>query len=235
MNINKEIAIRFDTFAKQFFLFHSKHKKFLNNTSKFEILGLEVALYSDEKDHENKYLIPTLLGASEQIRERKKTSRSQWSEARFFEVIEENLLPEVIEKIKNLYNFVRELTDRKSDWGTGKETGSFTAKLDVSGHLFSVFSVYTDGNISINIGWNHKRLAEVNKDISEKFRSEVNLITKKKFTQRKWEEGWPKIALESLSDQQLSSLMDLLKKFKKALLENYVTGNGSIDNIVPKK
>ena len=87
--------------------------------------------------------------------------------------------------------------------------------MDINNNLFSVFSVYTDGNISINIGWNHKRLAEVNKDISEKFRSEVNLITKKKFTQRKWEEGWPKIALESLSDQQLTNLMDLVKKFKK--------------------
>jgi len=194
--------------------------EFLNNTSKFEILGLEVALYSDEKDPENKYLIPTLLGASEQTRDKKKILRSQWSKARFFEVVEESLLPEIIEKIKNLYNFAKELTDRKHDWGTGKETGSFTAKLDINGHLFSVFSVYTDGNISINKGWNHKRLAEVNKDISEGFRSEVNLIAKKKFTQGNWEEGWPKIALELLSNQQLIGLMDLLKKFKKALLEN---------------
>ncbi len=194
--------------------------EFLNNTSKFEILGLEVVLYSDKKDPEDKYLIPTLLGASEQTRERKKTSRSQWSEARFFDVVEESLSLEIIEKINNLYNFAKELTDRKPDWGTGKETGSFTAKLDINGHLFSVLSVYTDGNISINIGWNHKRLSEVNKDISEKFRLEVNLITKKKFTQRSWEEGWPKITLESLSNQQLTSLMDLLKKFKKTLLEN---------------
>ena len=209
--------------------------EFLNNTSKFEILGLEVALYSDEKDLENKYLIPALLGASEQTRDRKKKSRSQWSEARFFEAVEESLLLKIIEKINNLYDFAKKLTDRKPDWGTGKETGSFTAKLDINGHLLSVFSVYTDGNISINIGWNHKHLSEVNKDISEKFRSEVNLITKKKFTQRRWEEGWPKIALESLSDQQLTNLMDLVKKFKKVVLENYVTGNDSIDNIIPKK
>ena len=196
--------------------------EFLNNTSKFEILGLEVALYSDEKDPENKYLIPTLLGASEQARGRKIITRSQWSKARFFEVVEEGLLPEITEKINNFYKFAKDLTDRKPDWGTGKETGSFTAKLNINNNLFSVFSVYTDGNISINIGWNHKHLAEVNKDISEKFRSEVNLITKKKFTQRRWEEGWPKIALESLSAQQLTSLMDLLKKFKKELLENYI-------------
>jgi len=194
--------------------------EFLNNTSKFEILGLEVALYSDEKDPENKYLIPTLLGVSEQTRERKKTSRSQWSESRFFEVVEESLLSKTIKKINELYKFVNELTDRKPDWGTGKETGSFTAKLDINNNIFSVFSVYTDGNISINIGWNHKRLTEVNKDISEGFRSEVNLIVKKKFTQSNWEEGWPKIALESLSDQQLINLMGLLKKFKKTLLEN---------------
>ena len=209
--------------------------EFLNNTSKFEILGLEVALYSDEKEPENKYLIPILLGASEQTRERKKTSRSQWSEARFFDAVEDSLSLEIIEKIKNLYNFAKRLTGRKSDWGTGKETGSFTAKLDINAHLFSVFSVYTDGNISINIGWNHKRLSEVNKDIAEEFRSEVNLIAKKKFTQSNWEGGWPKIALEPLSDQQLTNLMNLVKKFKKVLLENYVTGNGSIDNIVPKK
>lgn len=194
--------------------------EFLNNTSKFEILGLEVALYSDEKDPENKYLIPTLLGASEQARGRKKISRSQWSEARFFEVVEESLSPEIIEKINKLFKFVNELTVRKPDWGTGKETGSLTAKLDIGGHLFSVFSIYTNGNISINIGWNHKRLAEVNKDISEKFRSEVSRIAKKKFTQVKWEEGWPKIALMQLSDEQLTTLMDLLRKFKKTLLEN---------------
>jgi len=135
--------------------------EFLNNTSKFEILGLEVALYSDEKDPENKYLIPTLLGASEQSRERKKTSRSQWSETRFFEVAEESLLPGIIEKINNLYAFVNKLTDEKIYWGTGKEVGSFTGKLDIDNHLYSILSVYTDGNISINIGWNHKRLTEI--------------------------------------------------------------------------
>jgi len=197
--------------------------EFLNNTSKFEILGLEVALYSDEKDPENKYLIPTLLGVSEQTRERKKTSRSQWSESRFFEAAKENLSVEIIEKIKNLYDFAKKLTDRKPDWGTGKETGSFTAKLDISGHLFSVFSIYTDGNISINIGWNHKRLTETNKNISEKFRKEVNQIAKKSITKNSWENGWPKIALESFSAQQLTSLKGLLEKFKKELLENYIS------------
>ena len=194
--------------------------EFLNNTSKFEILGLEITLYSDEKDPENKYLIPTLLGASERTRDKKKILRSQWSEVRFFEAVEESLSPEVKEKIKNLYKFAKDLTDIKPDWGTGKETGSFTAKLDISSHLFSVFSVYTDGNISINIGWNHKHLAEVNKDISEKFRLEVNRIAKKSITKNSWENGWPKIALESLSAQQLTSLKDLLEKFKKELLEN---------------
>jgi hypothetical protein len=194
--------------------------EFLNNTSKFEILGLEVVLYSDEKDPENKYLIPTLLGASEQTRERKIITRSQWSEVRFFEAVEESLSREIIAKINNLYKFAKDLTGRKPDWGTGKETGSFTAKLDISGHLFSVFSVYTDGNISINIGWNHKRLAGVNKDISEKFRLEVNRIAKKSITKNSWENGWPKIALMQLSNEQLTALMDLLKKFKKILLEN---------------
>jgi hypothetical protein len=194
--------------------------EFLNNTSKFEILGLEVALYSDEKDLENKYLIPALLGASEQTRDRKKKSRSQWSEARFFEAVEEKLSPEVIEKIDDLYAFVNKLTDEKIYWGTGKEVGSFTGKLDIDNHLYSIISVYTDGNISINIGWNHKRLTETNKNISEKFRKEVNQIAKKSITKNSWENGWPKIALESLSDQQLTSLKDLLEKFKKELLEN---------------
>jgi hypothetical protein len=186
--------------------------EFLNNNSKFEILGLEVALYSDEKDPENKYLIPTLLGASEQARGRKKISRSQWSKARFFEAVEESLSPEVIEKINDLYAFVNKLTDEKIYWGTGKEVGSFTGKLDIDNHLYSILSVYTDGNISINIGWNHKR--------SEKFRLEVNRIAKKSITKNSWENGWPKITLKSLSAQQLADLMDLLKKFRKTLLEN---------------
>jgi len=160
--------------------------EFLNNTSKFEILGLEVALYSDEKEPENKYLIPTLLGASEQARGRKIITRSQWSETRFFDIVKENLLPEIVKKINDLYDFVNKLTDEKIYWGTGKEVGSFTGKLDIDNHLYSILSVYTDGNISINIGWNHKRLTE----------------------------------LESLSTQQLTNLVDLLKKFKKVLLEN---------------
>ena len=197
--------------------------EFLNNTSKFEILGLEVILYSDEKDLENKYLIPTLLGASEQIRDSKKKSRSQWSKERFFEAVEENLSPEIREKIKNLYKFTKDLTDREPNWGTGKETGSFTGKLDIDNHLYSILSVYTDGNISINIGWNHKHLSEINKDISEKFRKEANQITKKSITKNSWENGWPKIALKSLSDQQLIGLKGLLEKFKKELLENYIS------------
>jgi hypothetical protein len=194
--------------------------EFLNNTSRFEILGLEVALYSDEKDPENKYLIPTLLGVSEQTRDRKKTSRSQWSESRFFEVAKESLLPEIIEKINDFYAFVNKLTDEKIYWGTGKEVGSFTGKLDIDNHLYSIISVYTDGNISINIGWNYKLLTKTNKNISEKFRKEVNQIAKKSITKNSWENGWPKIALESLSDQQLTSLKGLLEKFKKELLEN---------------
>ena len=194
--------------------------EFLNNTSKFEILGLEVALYSDEKDPENKYLIPTLLGASEQARGRKIITRSQWSETRFFDIVKENLLPEIVKKINDLYDFVNKLTDEKIYWGTGKEVGSFTGKLDIDNHLYSILSVYTDGNISINIGWNHKRLTETNKNISEKFRKEVNQIAKKSITKNSWENGWPKIALEKLSDQQLTKLVDLLKKFKKILLEN---------------
>jgi len=194
--------------------------EFLNSTSKFEILGLEVVLYCDKQDSENKYLIPTLIGASEQTRDSKKKSRSQWSESRFFEVAKESLLPEIIEKINDLYAFVNKLTDKKIYWGTGKEVGSFTGKLDIDNHLYSIISVYTDGNISINIGWNHKLFTKTNKNISEKFRKEVNQIAKKSITKNSWENGWPKIALESLSDQQLTSLKGLLEKFKKELLEN---------------
>jgi len=195
--------------------------EFLNSTSKFEILGLEVALYCDENESENKYLIPTLVGVSEQTREIKKKSRSKWSETRFFDAVKENLQPETIDKINDLYEFINKFTDRKPYWGTGKETGSFTGKIYINNYLYSFLSVYTDGNISINIGWNHKLLSEINKNISEEYRKEVNQIIKKSIARNSWENGWPRIALESLSVQQLTSLKGLLEKFKKELLENY--------------
>lgn len=114
-----------------------------------------------------------------------------------------------------LFNFGKEITGREVEWGVGKERGSFTARLVIGKEKFSLFSVYTTNQFTINIGWNCNRLKKLGIDISEEYRIKVKNELNMEFAQKSWEQGWP--------TGQLTTLIPTMKEVFKALIKEFAT------------
>ncbi len=185
--------------------------EFMNETSVFDVYGLEIRLFASGG---KKILAPKLLGQSERVRERKSTRvYSKWNEERFFAALGEDV-PDVVKITRDLMSFGVKVSGRQVEWGSGKESGSFTARLIVNGKRFSLFSVYTYGKFSINIGWNYEKLEELNPNLSEDYRVRAIKELAVDFERRGWE-SW-----HLLPTAELSSLLpDNAKAFKKIITD----------------
>jgi hypothetical protein len=78
--------------------------------------------------------------------------RRRWNESSFFKDAAKNLTTGEVEKVRRLYEFSVEYTDRVK-WGTGPQRGAFSAvcySLDLSKSLYTAFS---DGTLGLNFGW----------------------------------------------------------------------------------
>jgi hypothetical protein len=80
-----------------------------------------------------------------------KPGKQRWTEERFFNEIKKELDPEVCQAIEGLYQWSKN-TANQVMFGTGKEVGSFTFYYLRQGKLLSVFSVSTQGNLTVNYG-----------------------------------------------------------------------------------
>jgi len=81
----------------------------------------------------------------------KRAKRKKWTEAEFFRVLADNVEPEVVGIIQELYEWSRVVADRV--WfGTGTVTGSFTFHYRREGKTMSVFTISTGGWITLNYG-----------------------------------------------------------------------------------
>ena len=114
-------------------------------------------------------LIPHLYGASSKAPE---TKRKQWTEEEFFRVLGEKTAdPKVVTVAEELHKWAKKEADRI--WlGTGIETGSITFHYLKDGKTISVFTIYTNGRISLNYGWlstqiDRKTMKEFHKLIHE--------------------------------------------------------------------
>ncbi len=121
-------------------------------------------------------------------------------------------LPDVLEIATDLMSFGVKVSGKQIEWGKGKESGSFTARLIVKGKPFSLFSVYTYGKFSVNIGWNYRKLEELNPNLSENYRNRAAKELAVDFERKSWENGWPTAQLSSL-------LLDNAKTFKKIITD----------------
>jgi len=94
-------------------------------------------------------LISHLYGASSKPPE---TKRKQWTEEEFFRVLgEKNTDPKVITVAEELRKWAKKEADRI--WfGTGIETGSITFHYLKDEKTISVFTIYTNGRLSLNYG-----------------------------------------------------------------------------------
>lgn len=143
------------------------------------------------------------------------TPAARWTAERFFATLNSMSASDVPTAHK-LVDFGSKLTERAMEPGVGAERGSLTARLKVSGFAFSLFSVYTTGDLSINIGWS-KRLKREGGDLSEHYRSkaaDAGFV----FDRSSWENGWPMVKL-AVVEQKLGDFEQLMTSVARELRE----------------
>ena len=175
--------------------------EFLNRQMQLtDVFAVEVRQYvSPDKTHRT--LVPRLIGKVES-----KSSGSagggpgqRWDRSRF----EASLgveSPDLVSHVEKLINFGTTITGRDVEWGMGRGRGSFTARLVEDGHRFSLFSVYTTGEVSINIGWSSEDLANLDSSYSESVRLHVNDLFSLSISESTWQRGWVMMPLRLVAD-----------------------------------
>lgn len=186
---------------------------FLNRQmQRTEVLIVEAKQYLTDN---TKVVVPVLFGYTEQARMVKKSvtvttsSSRKWDEQSFFGA----LAPDQADMARMLMKFGMEITGRNIEWGVGKERGSFTARLVIGSNRYSLFSVYTSGEFSVNFGWNHQKTSQLKPDISEQYRTLINEKLGVDIAQNKWENGWPMIQLSMLTDELRSAFEVITGKY----------------------
>lgn len=138
--------------------------EFLNKQmERSEILIVEARQY-EYKDI--KIVTPILFGYTEEARQVKKTvsvttgQRKKWDKESFFKDARDKLNEEDVKAINFLFDKSQSLKAELS-WGTGKTCGSFSAKWPQLGK-YSVFTVFSEGTLTINFGSFNKNGEELN-------------------------------------------------------------------------
>ncbi len=171
--------------------------------SAFSLHALEMRRFQTDS---TEILIPHLYGASSKSPENK---RRQWTEEEFFRLFrEKNTDPEVVSVAEDFHEWAKKEADRI--WfGTGIETGSITFHYLKDGKTISVFTIYTNGRLSLNYGW---LSTQVDKTTMEEFHRLVHEIPSFSRISADFSK-WPSIKLaEAFIDQES------VEKFKKAVL-----------------
>lgn len=154
-------------------------------------------------------LVPRVVGQVDAP----KPSTSRWDKDRLFAALGTEATTEEVALAEDLLRFGAEVSGRPVEWGTGKQRGSFTARLVISGQRFSLFSVYTTHEFSLNFGWNHERLGSRGAKLSEKYRSRTDLELGLEFDQRKWEFGDPMSTLSKLHGDGIQAFKSLVTAY----------------------
>jgi len=195
--------------------------EFLNDASVFDIFGVEMRYFA-AKDNNYRILAPHLVGLSETTKDRKAKNTSKWDYDRFFETIQSNCSSDKVNIAQELFEFGKAISEREVEWGFGKERGSYTARLVIGKERFSLFSVYTSGEFSINIGWNGNRQKELGIKVSEKYIRRLKEDLSIEFDVSSWEKVWPMADLSKLLPEKKDKFKKLIADFvfdvKKALL-----------------
>ncbi|MFZ2493474.1 MAG: hypothetical protein WA208_18500 [Thermoanaerobaculia bacterium] len=129
--------------------------EFLNKQmSLSEVLLVEARQY---RYGEERIVVPTLFGFTEQARIAKRAAataksgaRQKWDEEMFFDHAS-SVLNDRAMALKEVLLSARALGCEVT-WGTGTKTGSFNLKVPAIGSA-SLLSVYSDGRMMFNFGW----------------------------------------------------------------------------------
>ncbi len=125
---------------------------YVNQNSKFDLYAVELEYY---RHQEYEILIPKIYGAEvkKDIKVSSGTSgiRRKWDEPGFLETLSQQSEPETVEAVKTLYQFSKGQAN-EIKFGTGSTRGSFNAVFsDINPR--SVYTVSTNGVLSVNFGW----------------------------------------------------------------------------------
>jgi hypothetical protein len=184
--------------------------EFLNRqTDPAEVIGIEIQQYVGTGV---KTLVPTVIGLTAES-ERKKAAGDtrRWDHPTFFDELAKVASASELDLAHRLLEFGEQVTGRDVDFGTGSARGSFTARLVIPEHRFSVFSVYTTAQFSLNFGWGVRRHRA--QELGEKFRNLTRGRLGLDFSRRTWTSGWPMTQLSYLDGGRLDDLKQLVIEF----------------------
>jgi len=147
--------------------------EFLNNQmNRTEVIIVEAGIF--EKDNV-RVVVPNVFGYTEEARRIKKTTTSAksgrrvWNDSSFFDDVKSRLSSVQQDAIRKLYEWAQtqNLTVR---WGTGAQRGSYSLVLPSLVNK-SVISVYSDGQMSVNVGWlnENKEILAFRNDLANVF------------------------------------------------------------------
>ncbi len=101
-------------------------------------------------------LVPRITGDNRpQIATSPSSARKRWTKEAFFEDARSRLDTRTLQLVINLYEWSGKHADMVR-MGTGSADGSFTFLYQRNGELSSVFSVFSNGTLSINFGYMEK-------------------------------------------------------------------------------
>lgn len=116
--------------------------------SAFSLHALEMRRFRGDRAE---VLVPHLYGVSRK-RPSVESRRRKWTEEEFFHALDESGASDVANIVRDVYEWSERLSHRI--WfGTGAEIESFTFHYLKEGKTISVFSVFTDGRLTLNYGW----------------------------------------------------------------------------------
>jgi len=177
--------------------------RYINECSEsaFSLHAFEMRRFKSEKIE---VLVPHIYGIS------KKPPaggiKKKWSEEEFFAKLEKDE-PNALEVVKNIYNWSNGKADRI--WfGTGKEKGSFTFHYLKEDKTISVFSIYTNGRLTLNYGWLSKK---INKATLEGFHRRMHEISPLSHISSDFSK-WPSVKILKVFKDPKN-----LEKFKQAV------------------
>lgn len=124
---------------------------YVNQNSQFDIYAVQLEYYKHES---SEIIIPRLYGAEvkKDINVSSPSSpRKNWTEETFIQHAKQEMSPEVFNATMRIYNFSKEKADEVR-FGTGKTYASFSP---IFKSIFdkSLFTITTDGRLSLNFEW----------------------------------------------------------------------------------
>lgn len=169
---------------------------FINSFSNFDIYVLQVQLF--KKDDLEIYA-PAIFGFARKAGVGT-PERRLWNEVTFFDALA-NIDGIIVQTIREIYEFCKQ--DAVAiKWGTGKVNGSFSFAAEKEGKVFTVISVWTTEDITVNFG-NMKGI--IKEEALDAFRLVLNRLPHINFSKEIITEGkYPSFSLNSL--QKLEDL-----------------------------